>query len=53
MCHLVESSIEKVLDENDNAAYLLALHRPSSSTHAAVVVGVGEDEMMPGFIRIK
>ena len=28
MCHLVEASIEKVLDENDNAASLLELHRP-------------------------
>ena len=30
MCHLAESSIKKALDENDNAAYLLALHRPTS-----------------------
>ena len=26
MCHLVEASIVKVLDENDNAASLLELH---------------------------
>ncbi|KAI0087686.1 hypothetical protein BDY19DRAFT_892613, partial [Irpex rosettiformis] len=29
MCHLAEATITKVLDENDNAAYLLALHRPT------------------------
>ncbi|KAH9943408.1 uncharacterized protein BXZ73DRAFT_97449 [Epithele typhae] len=28
MCHLVEASIDKVLNENDNAASLLELHRP-------------------------
>ncbi|KAI0832452.1 hypothetical protein BC628DRAFT_318431 [Trametes gibbosa] len=28
MCHLVELSISKVLNENDNAAFLLDLHRP-------------------------
>ncbi|EJF61260.1 hypothetical protein BD309DRAFT_947142 [Dichomitus squalens] len=28
MCHLVEESIRKVLNENDNAATLLDLHRP-------------------------
>ncbi|KAI0722939.1 hypothetical protein C8Q76DRAFT_721036 [Earliella scabrosa] len=27
MCHLVEASIRKVLNENDNAAILLDLHR--------------------------
>lgn len=27
MCHLVEESIRKVLNENDNAATLLDLHR--------------------------
>ena len=29
MCHLAESSIKKALDQNDNAAYLLSLHRPT------------------------
>lgn len=29
MCHLVEASIRKVLDENDNAAHLLELHKPA------------------------
>ncbi|RPD67129.1 hypothetical protein L226DRAFT_529520 [Lentinus tigrinus ALCF2SS1-7] len=28
MCHLVETSISKVLNENDNATILLDLHRP-------------------------
>ncbi|KAI1786519.1 hypothetical protein LXA43DRAFT_1033515 [Ganoderma leucocontextum] len=28
MCHLVEESIRKVLNENDNATTLLDLHRP-------------------------
>ncbi|KAI0638217.1 hypothetical protein C8Q77DRAFT_1089969 [Trametes polyzona] len=28
MCHLVELSISKVLNENDNASFLLELHRP-------------------------
>ncbi|THG95805.1 hypothetical protein EW026_g5913 [Hermanssonia centrifuga] len=32
MCHLVEGSIRKVLDQNDNTAYLLALHRPHHDT---------------------
>ncbi|KAK7695799.1 hypothetical protein QCA50_000437 [Cerrena zonata] len=27
ICHLVEDSISKVLDENDNASHLLDLHR--------------------------
>ncbi|KAI0677531.1 hypothetical protein C8Q78DRAFT_1074221 [Trametes maxima] len=32
MCHLVELSITKVLNENDNASFLLALHRPRHET---------------------
>ncbi|KAI0759899.1 hypothetical protein BC629DRAFT_1547466 [Irpex lacteus] len=30
MCHLAEATIKKVLDENDNTAHLLSLHRPSN-----------------------
>ncbi|KIP10622.1 hypothetical protein PHLGIDRAFT_84901 [Phlebiopsis gigantea 11061_1 CR5-6] len=50
MCHLAETSIRKVLDENDNAAYLLALHRPQQRRQ-------DEEELSefgaPRFIRIK
>ncbi|KAF7790812.1 hypothetical protein EIP86_001769 [Pleurotus ostreatoroseus] len=28
ICHLVEGSIRKVLEENDNAAHLLDMHKP-------------------------
>ncbi|KAI0347562.1 hypothetical protein BDW22DRAFT_1352031 [Trametopsis cervina] len=35
MCHLAEASIKKVLDENDNAAHLLDLHRPQSDSEFA------------------
>ncbi|KAI0776086.1 hypothetical protein BD413DRAFT_526363 [Trametes elegans] len=34
MCHLVELSIQKVLNENDNAAFLLALHSPRHETRS-------------------
>ncbi|KAI0750845.1 hypothetical protein C8Q80DRAFT_1268159 [Daedaleopsis nitida] len=34
MCHLVETSIKKVLNENDNAATLLDLHRPHHESRA-------------------
>ena len=51
MCHLAETSIKKVLDENDNAAHLLELHRPPHVEFAA------ERGLSPSstarFIRIK
>ncbi|KAI0774306.1 hypothetical protein C8Q74DRAFT_1269371 [Fomes fomentarius] len=34
MCHLVEDSIRKVLYENDNAAYLLDMHRSRQESMA-------------------
>ncbi|OJT03734.1 hypothetical protein TRAPUB_5556 [Trametes pubescens] len=34
MCHLVELSINKVLKENDNASFLLAMHAPRQETRS-------------------
>lgn len=51
MCQLAESSIKKVLDENDNAAQLLQLHKPQHDEFPA------ERDFSPSstarFIRIK
>ena len=51
MCQLAESSIKRVLDESDNAAHLLELHRPPHVEFAA------ERGLSPSstarFIRIK
>jgi hypothetical protein len=49
MCHLAETSIEKALDENDNAAYLLSLHRPPRQHPDEDFPELGA----PRFIRIK
>ncbi|KAI0660951.1 hypothetical protein C8Q70DRAFT_754536 [Cubamyces menziesii] len=48
MCHLVEMSITKVLNENDNAMFLLSLHRPRHDKARSPDLGSS-----PRFIRIK
>ncbi|GJE84019.1 hypothetical protein PsYK624_000930 [Phanerochaete sordida] len=49
MCHLAETSIRNALDENDNAAYLLALHRPQRHEDGQDLHEFGATR----FIRIK
>ena len=51
MCHLAETSIKKVLDENDNAAHLLELHKPPQVDFAAER-GIAHASA-PRFVRIK
>ncbi|KAI9000979.1 hypothetical protein BD414DRAFT_511590 [Trametes punicea] len=48
MCHLVEMSITKVLNENDNAAFLLSLHRPRHEKSRSTELGSS-----PRYIKIK
>lgn len=52
MCQMAEASIENVLDENDNAVYLLAMHLPSQKDAVSAEL---ESSHAPGarFIRIK
>ena len=40
MCHLAETSIRKVLDENDNAAHLLAMYNQPPQVDFAPEAGV-------------
>ncbi|EKM59065.1 uncharacterized protein PHACADRAFT_249248 [Phanerochaete carnosa HHB-10118-sp] len=49
MCHLAESSVKKVLDENDNTAYLLSLHRPQPCEDEQDLPDLGAAR----FVRIK
>lgn len=49
MCHLAETSIRNAVDENDNAAYLLALHRPQPCEDEQDLPEFGATR----FIRIK
>ena len=53
MCHLAEDSIRKALDENDNAAHLLSLHRPQHHNHESFASEMESSMYNTRFIKIK